>query len=71
MSINRIRDLVDDLYDMIQTPTHEMSEVFLEINKELDNQSRYIESEEMDINNDDLVNELTYGEIHGCDPTKF
>lgn len=34
--LRELRELVDDLYDMIPTPTHQMSEQFLAINRAID-----------------------------------
>jgi hypothetical protein len=37
----KLREKLDDLYDMIGCPTKDMSETFLELNKTLDNMSAY------------------------------
>lgn len=70
--VKELRDLVDDLYDMIINPTHDMSKQYLLINEKIDEIIAYEDGyiTNADPNDDELVHELMSSEI-GADPTKW
>lgn len=58
--VKELRDLVDDLYDMIINPTHDMSKQYLLINEKIDEILAYEDGyiTNADPNDEDLVKEL-------------